>query len=102
MKGECVISLFEEQHNYSCETPSKVHLLPSHRKVDKLQGVLIDQMSKLKGEATLVLLERDLQNHIQKSQTKSTERGYAECLLDYLHMKRDKNPKFFHKIPTRR
>ncbi|KAL8487829.1 hypothetical protein ACS0TY_024225 [Phlomoides rotata] len=109
-----IVSYFIEKHNHALTTPSRVHLLSSHRKMSTIQKDLAKHFSEANiptcqqvrlleidvgGSSMIGCLERDIRNH--KRNVESELYGHdAETLLHYFEMEKEKNENFYFVYET--
>ncbi|XP_074557556.1 protein FAR1-RELATED SEQUENCE 5-like [Curcuma longa] len=109
-----IITGFVESHNHPLSTPSKVHLLRSHRHVSAAKKTLTQQFSEANvptcqqmrimeieyGGAELVgCTERDIRNF--ERDVRDEEKGIdAETLIELFASEKDKNSAFFYDYQT--
>ncbi|KAL2481035.1 Protein FAR1-RELATED SEQUENCE 5 [Abeliophyllum distichum] len=109
-----VVNKFVEEHNHGLTTPSKVHLLRSHRKVSATKKALAQQFSVANiptcqqlrlmeidagGPESVGCVERDLRNH--ERNIREELRGHdAETLIEYFTFEMEKTPNFFFDYET--
>ncbi|XP_073133316.1 protein FAR1-RELATED SEQUENCE 5-like [Henckelia pumila] len=109
-----VISTFVENHNHPLATPSKVHLLRSHRNVSASKKALSQQFAEANvptcqqmrlfeleygGPENVGCTKRDLRNH-QRSLREEHMGMDAETFIDYLQSEKDKCSTFFFDYET--
>ncbi|XP_042009035.1 protein FAR1-RELATED SEQUENCE 5-like [Salvia splendens] len=108
------ISLFSEGHNHGLSTPSKVHLLRSHRSVSAAKRVLTQQFSEANiptfqqmqlmeiehgGPESVSCTERDIRN-LERDMRDEQKGIDAETLVEFFTSKREKNSSFFFDYET--
>ncbi|XP_073048393.1 protein FAR1-RELATED SEQUENCE 5-like [Primulina eburnea] len=109
-----VVSNFIESHNHPLSTPSKVHLLRSHRNISASKKVLSQQFAEANvptcqqmrlfeiesGEPEHVgFLERDIRNY-EKSIRDEHKGIDAETLVDFFESEKEKSSLFFFDYET--
>ncbi|XP_047939469.1 protein FAR1-RELATED SEQUENCE 5-like [Salvia hispanica] len=111
--GWCV-SVFTEGHNHGLSTPSKVHLLRSHRSVSAAKKVLTQHLSEANiptcqqmqlleiesgGLESVGCTERDIRNFEKK--LRDEQKGIdAETLIEFFTSEKEKNSAFFFDYET--
>ncbi|KAH6800400.1 hypothetical protein C2S52_000864 [Perilla frutescens var. hirtella] len=109
-----IISTFIEAHNHALSSPSKVHLLRSHRSVSDVKRALTQQFSKANiptcqqmrlleleygGPEHIGCTERDIRNLEQEQ--RDEEKGIdAESLIEFFSSEKEKNSAFFFDYET--
>lgn len=108
------VSHFVEEHNHPLTTPSKVHLLRSHRNVSAAKKALVQQFSEANiptcqqvrlmeidagGPSSMGLAEKDITNH-QRDVNQALLGHDAETLIEHLFFEQEKNPNFFYAYET--
>ncbi|KAL8504275.1 hypothetical protein ACS0TY_022857 [Phlomoides rotata] len=104
-----IVSKFVENHNHCLTTPSKVHLLRSHRNVSAAKKILAEIFSQAKiptcqkmrlmeidygGPENVGCTERDIRNYEQS--LKELHKGHdAETLILSFKSEKEKNSGFF-------
>ena len=103
------ISLFTEGHNHDLSTPSKVHLLRSHRSVSAAKRVLTQQFSEANiptcqqmqlmeiehgGPESVGCTERDIRN-LERDMRDEQKGIDAETLVEFFTSEKEKNSSFF-------
>ncbi|OIT30585.1 protein far1-related sequence 5 [Nicotiana attenuata] len=111
--GKYRISKVDVEHNHSLLPPSIVHMLPSHRKINKVQAHEIDLaedaglMSKATfdfmslqagGRESLGYTTQDQKNYLRTKRQKAMKEGEAGALLKYFEKKRIEDPSFFFAV----
>ncbi|XP_042012355.1 protein FAR1-RELATED SEQUENCE 5-like [Salvia splendens] len=108
------VSVFVEGHNHGLSTPSKVHLLRSHRSVSMVKRVLTQQLSEANiptcqqmqlleiecgGPENVGCTERDIRNF--EKELKDEQKGIdAETLIEFFTLEKEKNKAFFFDYET--
>ena len=108
------VSVFIEGHNHGLSTPSKVHLLRSHRSVSAAKKVLTQQLSEANiptcqqmqlleiesgGLESVGCTERDIRNFEKK--LRDEQKGIdAETLIEFFTSEKEKNSAFFFDYET--
>ncbi|XP_074560767.1 protein FAR1-RELATED SEQUENCE 5-like [Curcuma longa] len=108
------VATFVESHNHPLSTPSKVHLLRSHRNVSAAKKKLTQQFSEANvptcqqmrileieygGPELVGCTERDIRNYEQELREK--EKGIdAETLIELFACEKEKNCGFFYEYET--
>ncbi|KZV54794.1 hypothetical protein F511_04416 [Dorcoceras hygrometricum] len=109
-----IISIFIENHNHQLSTPSKVHLLRSHRSVSAAKKTLTQQFAEANvptyqqmrlleieygGAEHVGCTERDIRN-FEKEQ-RDEQKGFdAETLIEFFESEKEKNSDFFFSYET--
>lgn len=109
-----VVSTFIESHNHPLSTPSKVHLLRSHRSVSASKKALSQQFAAANfptcqqmrlfeiesgGPEHVGCTERDLRNY--ERTLRDEHKGIvAETLIDFFQSEKEKSPTFFFYYET--
>ncbi|KAL2512891.1 Protein FAR1-RELATED SEQUENCE 5 [Abeliophyllum distichum] len=104
-----VVNKFVEEHNHALTTPSRVHLLRSHRHVSATKKALTQQFAEANiptcqqirlleldsgGPSSVGCVERDLRNH--ERNIREEQRGHdAETLIEYFTFEKEKSPNFY-------
>ncbi|KAL2511929.1 Protein FAR1-RELATED SEQUENCE 5 [Abeliophyllum distichum] len=103
-----VVSKFVEEHNHPLATPSRVHLLRSHRGVSKTKKTLMQQFSDANiptcqqvrlleidagGPSSLGCVEKDIRNY-QRDVRQEMMGHDAQTLIEYFTFEKEKNPNF--------
>ncbi|XP_073015699.1 protein FAR1-RELATED SEQUENCE 5-like [Primulina eburnea] len=109
-----VISTFMESHNHPLSTPSKVHLLRSHRTVSAAKKALSQQFAEANvptcqqmrlfeiesgGPEHVGCTERDIRNY-EKTLRDEHKDIDAETLIDFFMSEKDKSSTFFFDYET--
>ncbi|XP_042433005.1 protein FAR1-RELATED SEQUENCE 5-like [Zingiber officinale] len=105
-----IVTKFLESHNHPLSTPSKVHLLRSHRHVSEAKKVLTQQFTEANiptcqqvrllkidsgGPEFLGCTERDIRNFERELRDK--QKGIdAETLIEFFATEKEKNSVFFY------
>ncbi|XP_041995809.1 protein FAR1-RELATED SEQUENCE 5-like [Salvia splendens] len=108
------VSVFAEGYNHGLYTPSKVHLLRSHRSVSMVKRVLTQQLSEANiptcqqmqlleiecgGTESVGCTERDIRNF--EKELKDEQKGIdAETLIEFFTSEKEKNKAFFFDYET--
>ncbi|KAL2461525.1 Protein FAR1-RELATED SEQUENCE 5 [Abeliophyllum distichum] len=109
-----VVNKFVAEHNHALCTPSRVHLLRSHRCVTATKKALAQQFSEANiptcqqlrlmeidagGAASIGYVERDLRNHERdiREQLKGHD---AETLIEFFSFEKEKSPNFYFNYET--
>ena len=103
------VSVFVEGHNHGLSTPSKVHLLRSHRNVSTVKKVLTQKFSEANiltcqqmqlleieygGPESIGCTERDIRNF--EKELRDEQKGIdAETLIEFFTSEKEKNKSFF-------
>ncbi|KAF7826726.1 protein FAR1-RELATED SEQUENCE 5-like [Senna tora] len=100
-----------EEHNHVLHLPNTTHMLPSQRRISKVQahGIELAADSGLQQKASFELLSKeaggrgnlgftrlDLKNYLRTRRQKDLIYGEAGCLLRYFHDQKLKDPLFFY------
>ncbi|XP_073034950.1 protein FAR1-RELATED SEQUENCE 5-like [Primulina eburnea] len=109
-----IVSTFMESHNHPLSTPSKVHLLRSHRNVSASKKALTQQFSEANvptcqqlrlleieygGPEHVGCTERDIRNFEKK--LRDEQKGIdAETLIEFFASEKDNNSSFFFDYET--
>ncbi|KAL2531149.1 Protein FAR1-RELATED SEQUENCE [Abeliophyllum distichum] len=109
-----VVNKFVAEHNHALTTPSKVHLLRSHRNVSATKKALAHQFSEANiptcqqlrimeidagGPDSVGYVERDLRNHERNIQEEL--KGHdVETLIEYFSFEKEKSPNFYFDYDT--
>ncbi|KAL2511137.1 Protein FAR1-RELATED SEQUENCE 5 [Abeliophyllum distichum] len=109
-----VVNKFVEEHNHALTTPSRVHLLRSHRHGSTTNKVLSQQFSEANiptcqqirlmeidsgGPPSIGCVERDLRNYEQN--IREEVRGHdAETFIELFTFEKEKSPNFFFDYET--
>ncbi|XP_057793224.1 protein FAR1-RELATED SEQUENCE 5-like [Salvia miltiorrhiza] len=112
--SDWIINNFVEAHNHALCSPSKVHLLRSHRSVSIAKRALTQQFSEANvptcqqmrlleieygGPEHVGCTERDIRNIEQE--LRDEQKGVdAETLIEFFASEKDKNPTFFFDYET--
>ncbi|KAL2519513.1 Protein FAR1-RELATED SEQUENCE 5 [Abeliophyllum distichum] len=109
-----VISTFVEEHNHPLATPSRVHLLRSHRGVSKTKKALVQQFSEANiptcqqvrlleidagGPSSIGCVEKDIRNY-QRDVRQEMLGHDAETLIEHFTFEKEKNPNFVFDYET--
>ncbi|KAL2479806.1 Protein FAR1-RELATED SEQUENCE 5 [Abeliophyllum distichum] len=109
-----VVRKFVEEYNHALTTPSRVHLLRSHRDVSTTKKALMQQFSEANiptfqqirlmeidvgGLSSLGCVERDIGNYESKARQEMPGHD-AEILIEYFAFEKEKNPNFFFDYET--
>ncbi|XP_042465845.1 protein FAR1-RELATED SEQUENCE 5-like [Zingiber officinale] len=105
-----IVTKFLESHNHPFSTPSKVHLLRSHRHVSEAKKVLTQQFAEANiptcqqvrlleidsgGPEFLGCTERDIRNF--ERELRDEQKGIdAETLIEFFATEKEKNSAFFY------
>ncbi|XP_042466252.1 protein FAR1-RELATED SEQUENCE 5-like [Zingiber officinale] len=105
-----IVTKFLESHNHPLSTPSKVHLLHSHRHVSEAKKVLTQQFAEANiptcqqvrlleidsgGPEFLGCTEWDIRNF--ERELRDEQKGIdAETLIEFFATEKEKNPGFFY------
>ncbi|KAG6424546.1 hypothetical protein SASPL_114964 [Salvia splendens] len=108
------VSVFMEGHNHGLSTPSKVHLLRSHRSVSAVKRVLTQQFSEANiptcqqmqllemesgGPESVGCTERDIRN--LERELRNEQKGIdVETLIEFFTSEKEKNSSFFFDYET--
>ena len=99
-----IISTFVEEHNHVLATPTKIHLLRSHRNVSAAKRVLSQQLSEANiptcqqirvmeiesgGVQNMGCIDKDLRNYEQRLREEHKEVD-AKTLLEFFSMEKEK------------
>lgn len=113
-KDVWVVGYFIEQHNHALSTPTKVHLLRSHRSVSAAKRALVHQLSEANiptcqqvrlleidagGPSSIGFLEKDIRNHRRDLQSELLGHD-AESLIQYFESEKEKNENFYSTYET--
>ncbi|KAH6783669.1 hypothetical protein C2S52_008628 [Perilla frutescens var. hirtella] len=109
-----IVSTFVEGHNHALSTPSKVHLLRSHRSVSTVKRALTQQFSEANvptcqkmrlleiecgGPERIGCTERDIRNLEQE--LRDEQKGIdAETLIEFFTSEKERNSAFFFDYET--
>ncbi|XP_074583474.1 protein FAR1-RELATED SEQUENCE 5-like [Curcuma longa] len=109
-----IVTNFVETHNHPLSTPSKVHLLRSHRHVSAAKKALTQQFSEANvptcqqmrlleieygGSELIGCTERDIRNF--EKELRDEEKGIdAETLIELFASEKEKNSGFFYEYET--
>ncbi|CAH9099228.1 unnamed protein product [Cuscuta epithymum] len=103
---------FEEAHNHYCETPSKVHLLKSHRNLSEAKKKLFSTMqsnnisipramgifiAESSGAGDVGFLEADLRNYVRDENAKVKGQD-AQLFVEHFMLEKEHNSSFFYKV----
>ncbi|XP_020244768.1 protein FAR1-RELATED SEQUENCE 5-like [Asparagus officinalis] len=110
--GKYIVTVFNEEHSHPLSTPSKVHLLRSHRNVSAATKSLTKQLSMVNipqhqqfsflgvqsgGIENIGCTQRDLYNH--ERDIRADLKGHdGEMFYEYLKLEQGKNPAFTFQI----
>ncbi|CAL2257511.1 unnamed protein product [Prunus armeniaca] len=109
-----VVKTFIEEHTHPLATPSRVHLLRSHRGVSDTKIKLVKKFSNVNiplyqqfelletqagGHESVGFIERDLRN-FERDEREKIKGHDAEMLYEYLKSEEDKDSDFFFKFDT--
>ncbi|KAL2486569.1 Protein FAR1-RELATED SEQUENCE 5 [Abeliophyllum distichum] len=109
-----VVSTFVEEHNHPLATPSRVHLLRSHRGVSKTKKALVQQFSEANistcqqvrlleidvgGPSSIGCVEKDTRNY-QRDVRQEMLGHDAETLIEHFTFEKEKNPNFVFDYET--
>ncbi|XP_058068737.1 protein FAR1-RELATED SEQUENCE 5-like [Magnolia sinica] len=113
MNGKYSVTKFVAEHNHEVITPTKVHMLRSHRgmtdaqkdEADNADGSGIKPREAVEyfsrrsgGRENLGFQSIDYKNYLQKKRMKVMERGDAGAVLQYFQKMQADNPSFFYAI----
>ncbi|XP_047952720.1 protein FAR1-RELATED SEQUENCE 5-like, partial [Salvia hispanica] len=108
------VSVFMEGHNHGLSTPSKVHLLRSHRSVSAVKRLLTQQFSEANiptcqqmqllemesgGPESVGCTERDIRN-LERDMRDEQKGIDAETLVEFFTSEKEKNSSFFFDYET--
>ncbi|KAL2539729.1 Protein FAR1-RELATED SEQUENCE 5 [Abeliophyllum distichum] len=109
-----VVSTFVEEHNHPLATPSRVHLLRSHRGVSKTKKALVQQFSEANiptcqqvrlleidagGPSSIGCVEKDIRNY-QRDVRQEMLGHDVETLIEHFTFEKEKNPNFVFDYET--
>ncbi|BBN67850.1 Far-red impaired responsive family protein, partial [Prunus dulcis] len=109
-----VVQTFIEEHTHPLATPSRVHLLRSHRGVSDTKIKLVKKFSNVNiplyqqfelletqagGHESVGFIERDLRN-FERDEREKIKGHDAEMLYEYFKSEEDKDSDFFFKFET--
>ncbi|XP_020254512.1 protein FAR1-RELATED SEQUENCE 5-like [Asparagus officinalis] len=112
ISGKYIVTIFKEEHSHPLSTPSKVHLLRSHRNVSAATKSLTKQLSMVNipqhqqfsflgvqsgGIENIGCTQRDLYNH--ERDIRADLKGHdGQMFYEYLKLEQRKNPAFTFQI----
>ncbi|XP_058071011.1 protein FAR1-RELATED SEQUENCE 5-like [Magnolia sinica] len=111
--GKYSVNKFVAEHNHEVVTPTKVHMLRSHRSLTDDQKADIDIINdsgitpragveyfsrKAGGRENMGFTSIDYKNYLQRKRMKAMEKGDAGAVLEYFQQKQIDDPSFFYAI----
>ncbi|KAL3631376.1 hypothetical protein CASFOL_024360 [Castilleja foliolosa] len=111
--GNYRIVKFIAGHNHDCVTPSKIHLIRSHRKITEAQKAEVDiaigcgiapretmefLAKHVGGREHLGFIADDCRNYLRSKRTNTMRTGDTGGVLQYLQRKQAEDPNFLYAI----
>ncbi|XP_058106834.1 protein FAR1-RELATED SEQUENCE 5-like [Magnolia sinica] len=111
--GKYSVNKFVPEHNHEVVTPTKVHMLRSHKSLTNYQKADIDIINdsgitprvgveyfsrQAGGRENMGFTPIDYKNYLQRKRMKAMEKGDAGAVLEYFQQKQIDDPSFFYAI----